>query len=139
MAYKGQLTSVKNIFAGIIEAKQTTYSGIEMRSRLEADFARFLDVRGLTWTYEARPFFAKGRGYLPDFQIERPDGYHYMEVKPTLREVPAAKEKMKIIWATLPSATLIVACAEGCRWYALEPGETEWRTWVDLWKHQEAA
>lgn len=138
MAYKGQLTSIRAIFSGIIEAKTTTYHGIEMRSRLEADFARFLDMRGQTWTYEARPFFANGKGYLPDFQLERPDGYHFIEVKPTLAEVPAAKAKMQIIWETSPTALLIVACAQGCRWFACEKGQ-EWTTWVDLWKHAETA
>lgn len=138
MAYKGQLTSVRAIFAGIIESKETDYHGITMRSRLEADFARFLDMRGLTWTYEPRPFFANGKGYLPDFQVERPDGYHFIEVKPTLGEVARAKQRMTVIWETYPTAVLIVACAQECRWFACEKGG-EWTTWVDLWKHQEAA
>lgn len=138
MAYKSRPTSVRSIFSGIIEAKTTEYGGCEMRSRLEADFARFLDMRGLVWTYEPHPFFASGKGYLPDFQIERPDGYHYIEVKPTLGEVPAAKAKLEIIWATAPKAVLIVACAETCRWFAREPGG-EWTSWIDLWKHAETA
>lgn len=138
MAYKSRPTTVRSILSGIIEAKVTDYGGYQMRSRLEADFARTLDDRGLTWTYEPRPFFAKGRGYLPDFLIERPDGYHFVEVKPTLREVASAKAKMRIIWDTYPSAVLIVACAEECRWFACEPGG-QWRTWTDLWKHAEAA
>lgn len=132
--YRTQPTTVRAIFAGIVESKVTEYGGFTMRSRLEVDFARLLDSRGLIWTYEPRVYGPVGKGYLPDFQIERPDGYHFIEVKPTLREVPLAKTRMEIIWSTHPEAVLVVACAEGSRWFAAERGG-DWSTWVDRWKH----
>jgi hypothetical protein len=85
-------------------------------------------------TYEPAIYGPKGQGYLPDFQIERPDGYHFVEVKPTLREVPEAKRRMEVIWNTHPTALLVVACAEQCRWYSCERGG-DWFSWTDLWKH----
>jgi hypothetical protein len=138
MAYHSQLRSARSIFAGIIESKNTEYRGVLMRSRLEADFARHLDDMGANWTYEPAIYGPRGKGYLPDFQIERPDGYHFIEVKPTLAEVPLAKKRMEIIWNTHPDAVLIVACAAGCRWFACERGQ-EWTSWIDRWKHQAAA
>lgn len=52
------------------KARPTVYKGIQMRSRLEAGFAAWLDSEGLAWTYE--PFaVADGSGqYLPDFLID---------------------------------------------------------------------
>jgi hypothetical protein len=134
MAYHTNPTSVRAIFAGIVESKRTEYRGIVMRSRLEANFARLLDNREVVWQYEPAVYGPKGRGYLPDFQIERPDGYHFIEVKPTLREVPRAKERMTVIWDVHPSALLIVVSAEECRWFAAERGGP-WRSWVELWKY----
>jgi hypothetical protein len=34
------------------KARPTTYKGVEMRSRLEAGFAMWLDERDLSWTYD---------------------------------------------------------------------------------------
>ena len=134
MAYHSQLTSIRSIFSGIIDAKDTDYHGITMRSRLEADFARLLDERQVVWTYEPAIYGPRGSGYLPDFQVERADGYHFYEVKPTLAEVPLAKKRMEVIWDVHPTAVLIVVCAERSQWFACEKGE-EWSTWVDRWKH----
>jgi len=134
MSRHGRLTKVGSIFSGIIDSKVTEYHGIQMRSRLEADFARLLDERALTWTYEPAIYGPRGKGYLPDFQVERPDGYHFIEVKPTLAEVPLAEDRMEVIWTVHPSAVLIVACAEECSWFAAECGKP-WESWVDRWKH----
>ncbi len=118
-----------------IESVTTEYHGVTMRSRLEADFAYHLDLEGATWAYEPRIFGPAGKGYLPDFRVDRPDGPHFIEVKPTLGEVPLAKKRMEVIWGTHPDAVLVVACAEESRFFAAAAGR-EWITWVDRWKHQ---
>lgn len=134
MAYKTRPQHMREVLFGIIDAKPTEYRGILMRSRLEVDFARHLDDIGAVWTYEPRIFGTKGSGYLPDFVIERPDGYHFIEVKPTLEEVPLAKKRMEVIWATHPDAVLIVACAKNSQWFSAERGQP-WESWIERWKH----
>lgn len=132
---RSQLMSLRSIFAGIIDPKLTMYAGVTMRSRLEADFARHLDELRIVWRYEPAVFGPPGQGYLPDFQLLREDkGPHYVEVKPTLREVALAKKRMTVIWDSCPDAVLIVACAQESRFFACELGG-EWITWVDRWVH----
>lgn len=63
-----------------IPARPTVYKGIQMRSRLEADYASALDRDGETWEYEPTCFAGPDGQWLPDFRI----GYDgiYVEVKP---------------------------------------------------------
>ena len=135
MAYRTQPLSLRAVIAGIVvESKPTEYRGVTMRSKLEADFARFLDSRRVDWVYEPAIFGPIGQGYLPDFQVLRPDEHHYFEVKPTLREVDEAKRRMAVIWDSYPDATLVIACAEQSRFFSAT-ARGEWTTWVELWKH----
>lgn len=122
------------IYSDRIESTTTEYHGVMMRSRLERDFAFHLDLQGIQWQYEPRIFGPRGKGYLPDFQIDREDGAHFIEVKPTLEEVPLARERMEVIWKTHPEAVLVVACAEESRFFAATVGHG-WVSWVDRWKH----
>jgi hypothetical protein len=68
----------------------TTYKGITFRSRLEANWAAYFDILGLTWSYESESYVLRaGVGYLPDFHLFQP--YHYedqlfVECKPPLQE-----------------------------------------------------
>ena len=50
-----------------IPARPTTYKGIQMRSRLEADYAAYLDRRDCTWEYEPVCFASDEGQWLPDF------------------------------------------------------------------------
>jgi hypothetical protein len=53
-----------------IQAQPTTYKGIAMRSRLEADWAATLDEHGIEWLYEPQLVkLPSGRRYLPDFWL----------------------------------------------------------------------
>lgn len=124
----GQLLSEQKT----IKARPTTYKGVEFRSRLEARFAWHLDEQGEDWIYEPRRYGPKGRGYLPDFEIVGATFPTFIELKPTLAEVEAAKEKMAVIWDTHPDALLIVACAEGC-WYHRAFLGGDWLTWQERW------
>jgi hypothetical protein len=126
--------SLRGIITGYIDPQATVYRGVSMRSRLEAAFAWHLDQQGIVWRYEPAVFGPVGEGYLPDFELPRPDGSHFVEVKPTLRDVPAAKERMTVVWDSRPTAVLVVACAQECRWFACERGG-EWISWVDRWSH----
>jgi hypothetical protein len=132
---RSTLQSLGGIIRGYIDPRATVYRGVSMRSRLEADFAWHLDQRGIRWRYEPAIFGPVGEGYLPDFQLLRNGERHYVEVKPTLAEVEAAGKRMEIIWDTYPDAVLIVACGEGCQWFARERGAPA-ITWVERWKHQ---
>jgi hypothetical protein len=64
-----------------IPARPTVYKGIQMRSRLEADYASALDRDGRPWEYEPTCFAGPDGQWLPDFRTA--DGsVTYVEVKP---------------------------------------------------------
>lgn len=134
MAYKSRPMSMRALLAGIVEANETEYRGVTMRSKLEADFARHLDDLGVEWIYEPAIYGPKGSGYLPDFRVDREDGPHFFEVKPTLAEVPLAQRRMEVILRWHPDATLIVVCAETSVWFAREPGQG-WERLYGVWNH----
>jgi hypothetical protein len=52
------------------KAIPTVYSGVSMRSRFEADAARWLDLHKIGWAYEPQSYLLNtGNHYLPDFQL----------------------------------------------------------------------
>lgn len=112
-------------------SRPTTYHGVEFRSYLESRFAFHLDQMGETWRYEPRRI----GGYLPDFEITSAARRTFVEVKPTLAEAPAARERMEIIWNHIPNADLLVVCAEECTYFSRRPGG-EWRVWHDRWRYE---
>lgn len=114
------------------KARPTAYKGIEFRSRLEVRFAIHLDERGERWAYEPRVYGPKGRGYLPDFEILDGPRPTFIEVKPTISEAVSARNKVKVIWESLPDALLLTAAAEGCTFSACRMGG-EWVTWQERW------
>lgn len=131
----GRPQSVAAIFAGLIDpTPHPEYRGVVMRSQLECDFARHLDCLGIAWHYEPRIFGPRGRGYLPDFELELGERPCYVEVKPTLGEAEAAKRRVRVIWKTHPDATLVIACAEGSRYFVAEAGGP-WDSWSERWAH----
>jgi hypothetical protein len=96
------------------QARPTLYRGIRMRSRLEADFARWLDGTDSPWStwawaYEPECFGDEAGQYLPDFRLTSP-GFptQYIEVKPFEYEgdIPALTKRMEIVWSSLPEAIL---------------------------------
>jgi hypothetical protein len=53
-----------------MKAVKTNYKGVIYRSKLEADFAYFLDKNGLNWFYEPMNYLlSNGKHYIPDFYI----------------------------------------------------------------------
>ena len=65
-----------------IKARTTMYKGIKMRSRLEADFAAFLDQSDADWDYEPFCFAGPDGQWLPDFLVILNGHRIYIEVKP---------------------------------------------------------
>lgn len=93
-----------------IKARTTMYKGIKMRSRLEADFAAFLDRAGAEWEYEPICFAGPTAQWLPDFRAKVPDGgWTYFEVKPESLpddQIDPTLERMTVAWLTEPRAIL---------------------------------
>lgn len=52
------------------KARPTIYKGIQMRSRLEAGYAAWLDLWGFDWEYEPQAFASEKGQYLPDFLLK---------------------------------------------------------------------
>jgi hypothetical protein len=92
-----------------MKARPTTYAGVQMRSRLEAQYAAHLDATGRDWSYEPKCFADRKGQYLPDFLV---DGV-YVEVKPTAAKAKSAKEVMERVLSTEPNATLEVVTPIG--------------------------
>jgi hypothetical protein len=98
--------------------RSTLYNGIQMRSRLEADFAGWLDGPNRPawcsgeWAYEPQCFASEQGRYLPDFSITGRGGRHaYIEVKPVSfpdDDIDPLLERMQIIWQSEPDASLIL-------------------------------
>lgn len=138
--FRGTVQSMRAIFAAAmndplaLDPIPTRYRGIAMRSRLEADFAYYLDSSDVLWTYEPRKFGPEGARYLPDFELHLGPRPCFLELKPTITEARAAAKRIKIIWETEPNAFLIVASAEECRFWGASKGEP-WTPWVERWHH----
>lgn len=101
-----------------IRARPTTYNGIEMRSRLEARVAAFLDSCAIKWEYEPRAFASGRQQYLPDFRFSAyvpfngDDAPVYIEVKPSkVDDSRAIFEQMRVINASEPDAIRVLICA----------------------------
>lgn len=109
----------------IIKARPTLYKGIQMRSRLEADYAARLDGWGCRWEYEPECFASSAGQWLPDFAYSFADAGPLgvlCEVKPVepllehpvgsiefRRHVDAVLERMTIAWESRPDACLELA------------------------------
>lgn len=72
------------------KARPTVYKGIQMRSRLEAGFAAWLDRYRFDWEYEPCAFASELGQYLPDFRLndvfaswKEKRVSMYVEVKPS--------------------------------------------------------
>ncbi len=100
-----------------IPARPTVYKGIQMRSRLEADYASALDRDGEKWEYEPTCFAGPDGQWLPDFRIGH-DGI-YVEVKPAYliewdtpdldgvyERVDKVLRRMTVAWLSEPQAPL---------------------------------
>lgn len=72
-----------------MQAKETSYGGIQFRSRLEAKWAAFFDGIGWRWEYEALDF----PGYIPDFLFPDFREPLLLEVKPEITD--EAKRKIE--------------------------------------------
>lgn len=76
-------------------ALPTTYAGCAFRSRLEARWAVFFDVLGITWEYEPQGFEAAGHRWLPDFWLPETndEGGTWVEVKGSIAELVKCAER----------------------------------------------
>jgi hypothetical protein len=91
----------------LIKARPTLYKGIQMRSRLEADYAAYLDRSEIAWEYEPVCFAGPDAQWLPDFRIEHGGYPIYIEVKPTSLpedQVDTVLNRMAVTWLTDPEA-----------------------------------
>ena len=109
------------------KARPTVYKGIQMRSRLEAGYAAWLDQWHFDWEYEPCAFAGSRGQYLPDFRIPaitctwlNEPAVAYIEVKPkdwpywnnsddSSADHQQLMRRMAIIWESEPDAILLLA------------------------------
>lgn len=132
-----QPLSLREIITDTIDPDPVVYRGCQMRSKLEAEFAWYLDEHDFDWQYEPAIFGPVGGGYLPDFLIHERGDRCYIEVKPTLEMANAAKARMKVIWKADPDAILLIVSGDGW-WQAATPGH-DWESWREHWHRYKAA
>lgn len=116
-------------------ARPTTYKGIRMRSRLEAEFAAALDTwPDMTWEYEPMCFASPAGQYLPDFLVtyHPPSGFppfdSYFEVKAVVGDPQPVLSRMEIIWESRPDVGLTLLELRGeCRTWITSQRDRTWR------------
>lgn len=92
------------------KGRPTQYRGILMRSRLEADYAQYLDsLDGVEWEYEPEDgMFAGPTGqWLADFWVKGPSGEWWVELKPDSLDaagIAAQMSRISAIWYSVPDA-----------------------------------
>jgi hypothetical protein len=101
----------------------TVYAGVQMRSRMEARFAKWCDDHKLKWLYEPEGYISNGQCYLPDFYL--PEIRCFVEVKPLIFAQESLKmENMANERSLWDHDFLVVDMSDGFRpikWY-----EREW-------------
>lgn len=116
-----------------MKARPTIYNGVQMRSRLEARVAAWLDSIGVRWAYEPVAFASPKGQYLPDFGIDLFDWRKtYLEVKPSIDQETSDDTfaRMEIIWESDGTAMLVVLyadAAEGGMLIAATPSIDGWK------------
>lgn len=110
-----------------LAARPTVYKGTQMRSRLEARFAQWMDFHQWEWVYEPECFASADGQYLPDFELlaprltfrqntevfDLPESVRvFLEVKPTVeKHAEVHHRNWKIIEASTWSLLLGVGHA----------------------------
>jgi hypothetical protein len=110
----------------VIAARKTSYRGVLMRSRLEADYAAHLDRRGYEWEYEPIVFAGPAGQWLPDFRYrargESESPTWYVEVKPVshldcqpgenywarIERIDELLSRMAMTWLSEPDAIVVL-------------------------------
>ena len=114
------------------KARPTVYKGIQMRSRLEAGFAAWLDKFDMTWKYEPRAFASENGQYLPDFELPEidfigtPPAQVFVEIKPAQPDPDVLSLQRSIIKESLPDAQLVVVWPDRDRYRTMLIGDGFW-------------
>jgi hypothetical protein len=103
----------------LIQAKPTIYKGIQFRSRLEVQWAKFLDERQVIWEYEKYPFLFGEEGYLPDFYF--PELGLWGEVKPTTLDSEAFHKVVRVVELTHQPFALLEGNPEPKAYRMMQP------------------
>jgi len=108
--------------------RPTLYRAIQMRSRLEASWAAYLDDLRLAWAYEPVCFASATGQYLPDFRLVYENTTYYVEIKGVFGDTEALRRRMEIVWASEPTAYL-VALEGPPRTPGTPEDQGEWDQW----------
>lgn len=133
-----------------LQARPTLYKGIQMRSRMEAGFASWLDRNHLRWDYEPKAFGGPAGQYLPDFLIwglAVVDVEHaplifraYVEVKPDSvmeQDHCHIADRMRIIHGSEPQAVLLVVTEQETARLVYNTTKERWHWTPIYWTMQE--
>lgn len=111
-----------------VDSKITVVDGVMVRSRLEAQWLRFLSLLDIDWVYEPARFDIPSNkiGYLPDFAILNKK--HYVEVKPTWEIFKAeCKRPVEFVNATGLNLLVVIGRPPGDECFLIIRGSTRQR------------
>jgi hypothetical protein len=124
--------------------RRTLYRGVEMRSRLEASFAEWLDQGALPWEYEPMVYAGRAGQWLPDFMVDDPSGISILvDVKPPPTGIDGqmwyehmeTRGRMEAVFESVSGVLLADLWRDGdvewCGWVCGQPGE-----WTRVWASQ---
>lgn len=109
-----------------VRAIPTSYAGIQMRSKLEANTAQLFDTCDIRWQYEVEGYDLKGIWYLPDFYL--PDLAVFAEVKGILDQ--KSIEKVQLLAEACESEGISVVLIRDLRMRLIDNYLTVIADWV---------
>lgn len=109
-----------------VRAIPTSYAGIQMRSKLEANTAQLFDTVGLRWQYEVEGYDLGGVWYLPDFYL--PDIRVFVEVKGILDQ--KSIDKVELLAEACEAECIAVVLVRDLRMRLMENYLTILGDWV---------
>lgn len=111
---------------GVVRAIPTSYAGIQMRSKLEANTAQLFDTVNLRWQYEVEGYDLDGVWYLPDFWLD--DIRCFVEVKGILDS--KSEQKVKLLAAACDDQDIHVVLLRDLRMRLVDNYLTVIGDWV---------
>jgi hypothetical protein len=112
----------------VIQAIPTTYKKTKFRSKLESQWARWLDEYNIKWSYETQGFrLTDGTWYLPDFYLHEIETF--IEVKGALENIEKPYQMVQMLQEEEPNwpdeGTLFLLAGPVDVFYNIHPAYTQ--------------
>ena len=118
-------------YEDICRGVTTIYKKVQMKSRLEANIAFFLDELGIKWKYEPKSFLLSNRKhYMPDFYL--PELNCFVEAKGVITK--EVKETLEIFAKETKNEILCLSAKKGFYLELWDTGDVCWGDTIQIGK-----